>query len=480
MKNKLFLKILIILPIFFVFHFSYGASISAVSNQANVEKNQIFTVTINTNTEGASINSAEGVLSFPTDLLNVESISTSGSVFSMWVEPPIFSNISGTISFGGGLPNGFSGSRGKILSISFLAKKTGTAKIYFSSGNVRANDGMGTDITSSKNGTTVNILSEEVKTVPKKVVPVKKIENEIDTIAPENLNVISSITKDDLVALQISSTDTGSGLDKYQISIDREVVSIIEAKESMNVTLPAQNSDIKEVSVIAYDKTGNLSQKVIEVNFPEIKIPLIIKYPSTILKGDTFEISGTSYANSNVQIFIQKENEDPKSYKVKTNNAGQFNYLSSFVNQVGTLSFWAIALRTDDVASAPSQKYFVIVNNTPFVKMSLVTIQILIISILILLLLILLFYIAYSGYYKLKKMRRRLLNDLRNTEGQTHKIFKIVKDDVAENEKIFSKKEIKNKLTKNDTEIIGALSKDVDESEKYLTNKIKNIEEKDL
>jgi serine/threonine-protein kinase RIO1 len=70
--------------------------------------------------------------------------------------------------------------------------------------------------------------------------------------------------------------------------------------------------------------------------------------------------------------------------------------------------------------------------------------------------------------------------DLEQTEGEAHKIFRIMKEDIKEITKIFKRKEIKDKLTKCDQDTIDSVSRDVEEAEEYFTKRIKSIEQKDL
>ena len=162
MKNKFYFLTIFFLSLFLSVHLAQAADIFCASSKTNVNPNQTFTVTLDTNTSGVSINSIEGVLSFPKDLLNAESVSSTGSIFSLWVDQPNFSNIDGTISFNGGVPDpGFTGTDGKILSVVFKAKKAGVANLSFASANIYANDGMGTNVISKKSGINININEEE-------------------------------------------------------------------------------------------------------------------------------------------------------------------------------------------------------------------------------------------------------------------------------------------------------------------------------
>jgi hypothetical protein len=141
---------------FFVFAFPLQAGAAAtleVSPQKGKQQVGVpFSVNIKVNTHGDAINAAEANLTFDKNLLNVVSVGTTSSIFSMWVEYPSYSNTNGTVHFSGGLPApGFIGN-GIILNVKFNPIAVGTAVVAFTgSGQVLANDGLGTNIL---NGTT--------------------------------------------------------------------------------------------------------------------------------------------------------------------------------------------------------------------------------------------------------------------------------------------------------------------------------------
>jgi hypothetical protein len=116
----------------------------------NISVGDIIQTDVLVDTKGANINASEATVAFPVDLLDVVSVSKTNSIFTMWVQEPSFSNLSGTVSFSGGLPTpGFTGSAGRVISVVFRAKKAGSSSLYFSSASVLANDGMGTELIES-------------------------------------------------------------------------------------------------------------------------------------------------------------------------------------------------------------------------------------------------------------------------------------------------------------------------------------------
>ena len=98
---------------------------------------QNFSVSIYTSSADQALNAVSGTLSFPSDKLEVSSVSKSGSVINLWVQEPAYSNSAGTVNFEGIVLNpGFKGGAGKIITVNFRTKAAGSASVTFSSGSI--------------------------------------------------------------------------------------------------------------------------------------------------------------------------------------------------------------------------------------------------------------------------------------------------------------------------------------------------------
>jgi hypothetical protein len=121
------------------------------------------TVTIRVDTEGQTINDSGGKVTFSTDVLALESVTTTDSIFDYWTVRPSADNTE-QIAFAGGVPSpGYQGSSGIIFRVTWLAKRAGTATARIENSEVLANDGQGTDVlTSTENGTyTITALVDQ-------------------------------------------------------------------------------------------------------------------------------------------------------------------------------------------------------------------------------------------------------------------------------------------------------------------------------
>jgi hypothetical protein len=136
---------------FFVFpSFAHAASLYLSPSTGSYSAGATFTVGVYVSTTEAA-NAVSGSLSFSTANLEVSSLSTSGSIMSLWVQEPSYSNSAGSVNFEGVILNpGYTGTSGKVATITFKTKGSGTAAVSMPTGSVLANDGLGTNILSSR------------------------------------------------------------------------------------------------------------------------------------------------------------------------------------------------------------------------------------------------------------------------------------------------------------------------------------------
>ncbi len=174
---------------------TYAATLFLRPAQKQVAAGNIFTIKVLVDTQSKTINNADAVIRFPSDVMDVVSIDTKSSIFSLWPENATFSNTAGTISFNGGIVNpGYVGSGGEVLSLVARAKKPGVGSFVFASAAVRENDGLGTDVLTGTTGSDITIVAATKTEEPKVEQPVRQVTGE-NPIAPL-LEILSSTHPD--------------------------------------------------------------------------------------------------------------------------------------------------------------------------------------------------------------------------------------------------------------------------------------------
>ena len=106
-----------------------------------------FDVSVYIDTKKGSINAIDLLLKFDPAKLQVTHSLGGRSIIGIWLEPPVYSNNSGTIHLVGTIPNGIITESGLITTVTFKAISSGDAKISVSEASqVLANDGLGSNV----------------------------------------------------------------------------------------------------------------------------------------------------------------------------------------------------------------------------------------------------------------------------------------------------------------------------------------------
>ncbi len=250
-KIKLFSKIIVLIELLIFPIMTSAASLGLVLPTDKITVNDIAIAELRLVTGEEQINAIDGEIQFDTNALNVQEISTGGSVFSIWTRQPVFSNQSGKIIFAGGTPNGIKHD-GTVFKIIFIAKKEGLASFTVaSSTTLYLNDGLGTIIRPilSKGELAVQATSSTAS--------INSWQQELnnDKIGPVDLFLTlgrDTTAFDGKYFLTITATDQQSGLDHFEVKEgDRGFV------RSESPYIFKDQSLRSKVFVIAVDKAGN-------------------------------------------------------------------------------------------------------------------------------------------------------------------------------------------------------------------------------
>lgn len=147
-----------------------AATMSVSPSTGVYQAGATFSVTIQVRTNGDPVNAAEGTLKFNPNELSVVSVNRNNSIFNLWVAEPAFSNSAGTVTFSGGVPSGYTGSVGNVLSVTFRTKGAGSPRVSFTKGSVLANDGRGTNVLTSMNGGSYTVSAANTAPAPEVIV----------------------------------------------------------------------------------------------------------------------------------------------------------------------------------------------------------------------------------------------------------------------------------------------------------------------
>jgi len=417
---------------------------------------EVFTVSVNINTNGEMISTAEGNIAFNNSELEVAAISRDGSILTSWDTEPSFSNEEGIVHFSGLTAEGFTGENGKILSISFKALKNKQSTVHFATGAaIIAADGLGTNILSSMDAGRYELTPKEVvpslvamadasstpiteatstppvpfivtssthsdstrsyatttailewkweddtssvafsfddkpTTTPKKTYtsPVtKKVFKDlkdgvyffhikrtdetgtstlvhyrvgIDTVVPESFTITEAALPD-AYGFNFTATDSGSGIEKYDVRID-EGTENSWIDDGGHVYKPSGlSSGTHTIKAKAIDLAGNFIEQSFPFTVAVVDVPEFSEKPKDVTVGDLIILRFKSMEKGSVRV-VSVTDTGIKSEGIATKDAdGTFSFPVVSKAVKGTYTVYAIGI-VKGVESAPSEKIVITV-----------------------------------------------------------------------------------------------------------------------
>ncbi len=252
---------------------SFGQSVYLRASKTNIYTNESVLVTLYIDTKGNSINTIGGKVNVSTPT-SVGDIRYGSSIISLWVDKPTWNSGARNITFTGGIPGGFSGGIGTIMSFVVRPTSEGTISISLQDVSVLLNDGSGSELKVSTPTLTLSVEKAPVvpKTEPTKpvVTPTTPVEVEpvlpADTVAPEVFVPMISrheSIEDNKYFVSFFAVDKDSGVAKYEVKEVMSGLGIFGSSfqtEWQQVTSPYVLKYQKwgsRVEVKAYDNNGN-------------------------------------------------------------------------------------------------------------------------------------------------------------------------------------------------------------------------------
>jgi hypothetical protein len=123
-----------------------SATLDLTPLTASKSVDNLFSVEIHVNTAGEAVNTIKAYLTFDPNVLEVTSVSTSGSIATIFTENEP-DNLNGTIHITGAASGaGYTGTNGLFATINFRAKASGTSTLTFTSESRIISNGDNSDI----------------------------------------------------------------------------------------------------------------------------------------------------------------------------------------------------------------------------------------------------------------------------------------------------------------------------------------------
>lgn len=281
-----------------------GATLYMDPNTGNLNRGDAIKIAVRLDTDEAAsecVNAVDGVISYSDSVIPVD-VSVGKSIFPVWVEAPVINKTDRTITFAGGIPNGYCGRvqgdpnlTNTIVEIIFRApglqvgggEARNSADIQFTDQTaIYLNDGLGTKADVRTFGTALT-LSDSVGS---EIVDPWSGDVQADDVKPEEFTAsIESIDGSWFVIF--NTTDKQTGISHYEVleeTVQKSKLFDFGAANAPWVTarspyLLKDQSRNSMVRIKAVDKAGNEyvttlavdeSQKTFKLNYDYVVIGL--------------------------------------------------------------------------------------------------------------------------------------------------------------------------------------------------------------
>ena len=432
-----------------------GAWLYLAPEPGNYKTGERFSLDVMIQAEGISVNAAQATIHFSPNKLKVVEIARMDSIFSLWPKKPVWSNSAGEISFVGGLPSpGFLGAE-RVFTVTFQAKASGRAKIYFSDVKILADGPKGIDIFAPKSQLEYSIdITSDIEIT---------VDNEGDATNPRPLLYL------DMKAGVFS-------IIYYEVEIDEDTFKL-RTDEASPWQMPILTPGDHPLLVRAVDEEGNIVEDGTEVIVESIPVPKITFSPRFFRSGEeVFYISGTAIPESLVLIFLKEDDKLIKKWEVTADSQGNWSLRQE--DLLIDSGVYRLSARTRDARGATSNLSKEHILN---VSLSGIAVGSLLISykdLVLIAIVILVIFLNWLFYllFKAARTRRLIDQETKDLKIKFYKEYNELKDDIEEELGLLRKLKQGIEFTKEEKQLERKLLENLADVERVLLEELKDIE----
>ena len=169
---------------------------------------------------------------------------------------------------------------------------------------------------------------------------------QVDQIPPENLE-LKEIERDDSsdpnIVFEVTATDTISGIDHYEFSLDggapEHWESVANDQYHHNVAIPGTH----EITITAFDKAGNTISRQTSFEIAFLPQPHIKLQDQSVHEGDSLALQIESVPGATLDITISRNSDSPTVEHTTMDAEGKMIFESALALSPGSYTVIAIA-----------------------------------------------------------------------------------------------------------------------------------------
>ena len=490
-KNNILFSLIGIVAFFSLLTFVDAATLQVVPIGSAYHVGDTIRLKVAVTSDTQSINGASVSIKYPTDMLGLSSISKNDSIMTLWAQEPTYSNSAGTAKFEAVALSGFTGQNGTLVTFVFKAKKAGKATVSITDGTVLANNGEGTNVLTTKSGTTITIGEAVVAPADQ-----PKLPEDSTTSSTETAITIQEIKKEDTrspqAAFLVTTTDQNPN-QSYDIQIDDMPVItwVDDGVHIFRTPVLARGTHLIRFKTVT--NAGIMISAFSEFTTDNLIAPVITDYPVNVFAGEYIVLKGIADPETTIVFTTTKvpgkipffsritgvqEDTKPVESSVISNDKGEFSYISPDKVTAGTYSIYARSQSSGGLQSAPTLPVRISVHDDIFSRLTLWLTNTLSLIVPLAALLFVFFFMIIYTLAKYRRFKKRLVADLLVSESNVRKGFQAIDADLEDYAKLLLKSRTSSHLTDAERETLMRIKQDITVTEKSISGDIKRTQEK--
>ncbi|MCX6712519.1 MAG: cohesin domain-containing protein [Candidatus Vogelbacteria bacterium] len=298
----------------------------------------------------------------------------------------------------------------------------------------------------------------------------------IDTKPPSSFKIVSAgglKINSATPALDFASSDTGSGIDHYDIYGDNQLVT---TTASSSLRLPPTRPGNRQIKVVATDRANNSTSQILNLEILPITSPTIASFSrQVVVDEENLTANGTALPEAKIiaQVF-NASNQVVVEQLVPTDTAGKWDLVLNKALPIGKYHLVITAQDTNLNMSLPVLSGTIAVRNRPLLMIGSIAIT----ATFFYLAIILLLAGAFAGGWGLERwFSRRRRERIIIAERDVANAFTIFRKDVEKVKKGIKAVEIEDSAKKSELiALLDGLIKSNDKLMPYLKENISDIE----
>jgi hypothetical protein len=276
--------------------------------------------------------------------------------------------------------------------------------------------------------------------------------------------------------LYFKTTDSGSGVDRYNIKIgDSDFASTSAADVSDPYIVSNHTPGTATVIVDVYDMAGNKATASSDVVIPAIDPPTIDCSSNQIAEGSPVKILGTSLPGSTVTISLTGTFGAVVSNTAVAGDDGRFGLIWSSKLGQDIYTLKAKAVSSYGILSREVKICTIAVGSTFTSKLVSLILNYLSLILIILIALALVTAVAIYAFHKLRAFGRKMRSSIIETEKDIHVDFARLEKDLSRHVDLLESAQGKRQLTKEEKTILKSFKEYLDRAEKDIDTKLDKL-----